>query len=119
MVHSEKELTDILGGIHGGRYAAFVLSRESGGASLWLHFNHDWAYLHYFDGQGEGAGLQAQNLRIADCPETVHFLQTSGVEADSFDMDASVVLTRDMAVCAAVEFFRHDAPPPSVSWFEL
>ena len=119
MARSEKELTDILALVHGDRYAAFVLTREGLPASLWLHFNHDWAYLHYFSGEDEDAGLQAQNMSITHGPDTVHFLQTSGVEADAFDMDASAVLMREMAVCAALEFFRNGALPSSVSWFAL
>jgi Immunity protein Imm1 len=69
--------------------------------------------------QGRHPGFQAKGMMPRDCEEKVHFLMTTGTEADSITMPRETLVPVEAAYKAAEEFLHEAALPPSVSWFEL
>ncbi len=118
LVAGEDHLLRRLKSVRRGGYGAFVLHHGDLYPSLFVHLNRDLAYLHYFPAGGH-PGYQAQDMTPEGCVGEIHFLQTNGLEADSFDMPDDALVSEVAAYNASVEFFRSPELPPSVSWFEL
>ena len=119
----DKDLIHRLRSVRKENYGAIILSHDGGDndrPSLYIHINGDVAYLHYFpDNQGLHPGFQAKGMVPRDCEEEVHFLMTTGTEADSITMPRETLVPVEAAYKAAEEFLRKPALPPSVSWLEL
>ncbi len=111
-------LSHRLRSVRRGRYGAFILSGDELNPCLFVHFNDDLAYLCYFPSDRH-PGFVPDGPPLDGCPESVHFLQVDGSEADSIDVLASSVVAADAACSAACEFFRSPTRPPSICSFEL
>ena len=119
-VASVAELDHCLRTHRRGDFGAFILAHRDEGSSFWVLINQDIAYLHFFiTMDGSHPGYQPTGMTPKGCPATVHFLQTSGSEADSFDMVAEALVSVEAAYVAAREYFSSDELPHSVSWLEL
>lgn len=117
-VATEVELLARLRTVRRGHYGAFVLYHEHPYPMLSVQLNGDVAYLHFFASK-DHPGYQPCQMTPDGCDGDVRFLQTSGTEADSFDMPSDALVRADVAYVAAAEFFRSAELPPSVSWLEL
>jgi hypothetical protein len=119
-VDREEDLEYRLQSVRKGGYGAFILWHIDKGASLWIHINKDVAYLHFFPaGLGKHPGFQPTGMSPAHCDERVHFLQTTGSEADSVTLPRETLVAVEVAYKAAKEFLHDPAPPSSITWFEL
>jgi hypothetical protein len=118
LVTTEADLLARLRTVRRGLYGAFFLYHEHPHPMLSVQFNGDVAYLHFFPSD-DHPGYQPCRMTPDGCDGDVHFLQTNGTEADSFDMPNDTLVSADDAYVAAAEFFRSADLPPSVSWFEL
>lgn len=117
-ITNEDSLLSRLTTVRFGQFGAFVLNHANTYPALFVHLNLAIAYLHFFPADGH-AGYQPTEMTPHVCPETVHFLQTSRTEADSFDMPDSTLVDADTAYQAAIEFFRFPKLPSSITWAEL
>ena len=117
-VDTEAELLTRLRTVRRGDYGAFFLYHTEPHPTLSVQFNRDIAYLHYFPSD-DHPGYQPCQMTPDGCDGDVHFLQTDGSEANSFDVSSDALVSADVAYIAAIEFLRSAELPPSVSWFEL
>jgi hypothetical protein len=116
----EYDLKRRLRTVRKGDYGAFILWHVDEGAHLWVHINKEVAYLHFWpDNRSRHPGYQATGMSPGQCDESVHFLLTTGDEADSIDMPADTLVPVEIAYRAATEFLHEPVFPPSVTWFEL
>ena len=103
-----------------GPYGAFVLWHTTDGPSLSVHVNGEFAYIRYFPSQSTNhAGFQPIGMTPSGCEHDVHFVQSDGGEADSFDMTPAAVVAVDLAYRAAAEFLADPGRPGCVKWLEL
>jgi hypothetical protein len=103
-----------------GTFGAFILSRESPAPSLWIQFNGEVAYVHYFpDGVESHPGFQPTGMTPQNCKGSVRFLQTAGSEADGFEAPASTLVAAEDAYIAATQFFERPGLPSHIRWLEL
>lgn len=104
-------------------YGAFMIYTVVGEPELWLHFNKDTAYPHYFptsDGSHPGWQPESEDRpEHENLPETIQFLQVGASMADGIEMPRETTVSRSRAIAAAKEFLAHQQLPPSISWFEL
>jgi hypothetical protein len=117
-VSDEDALSHRLRSVRHGRYGAFVLSGQNLYPCLFIHFNDELAYLSYFPSDRH-PGFVPNGPPPVGCPDSVHFLQVDGSEADSIDVLASAVVTFGAACSAACEFLRLPTRPPTICTFEL
>jgi hypothetical protein len=109
-----------LSSVRTGPYGAFILSHTDDGPSLCVHINGEVAYIHFFpDNSGDHAGFQASNMMPSNYDEVVHFIQTDGSEAASFDMCRITLVPVAVAYEAAAEFLAKPSLPQCVNWAEL
>ncbi len=104
-----------------GAFGAFDLSHQEPFPWLSILINDSLACLHYFPVEGH-PGFQSQagsGLPPTATDETVHFLQSSGSEGDSFDLPLSVAVPVELALLAAQQFFDTSALPNCIQWWEL
>ena len=118
IISNEGDLLTRLKSVRRGNYGAFELSHENDFPALFVEFNRNIAYMHYFPAE-EHPGYQPKDMTPDGCPNVVHFLPIKGSEADSIDMPDYALVSAETAYAVAVEFFRSPDLPRSVSWFEL
>jgi hypothetical protein len=121
-VHSPDDLLARLQSVRKGPYGAFILWHgdtpdEITGPSLFVHINNDLVYLWFV--AGDHPGFQPTGMSPADCPESVHFMQTDGFETAGITAQRDAVVSVDVAYKAVTEFLEEPALPASISWFEL
>lgn len=112
------EIVHRLRSVRSGFYGAFHITGDHDLPCIPLHFNGNTAYIHYFPAE-DHPGWQPTNMTPLDCPDNVHFLNTDGTEAGSFDMPASTLVDADTAIEAILEFAASLEIPRSIKWFEL
>jgi|APTNR8051073442_1049403.scaffolds.fasta_scaffold06895_2 hypothetical protein len=104
-------------------YGAFMIYTAVGEPELWLHFNDDIAYPHYFPtSDGSHPGWQPESEERPEhvnLPETIIFLQVGAIMADRIEMPRETTVSKRKAIAAAKEFLMDQQLPPSISWFEL
>lgn len=115
---TEAELLCRLRSVRRGAYGAFILQHDADVPSLWVQFNSNIAYLHFFP-EDDHPGLCSTGKTPEGCEGSFHFLQVNNSEADSFDMDSFAIMNADDAYTAAIEFFHSATAPPSIEWIEL
>jgi hypothetical protein len=123
-VHDDKHLESMLLGspeLHG--YGAVMLCTVAGEPELWLHFNKNAVYLHYFPGSdGSHPGWQPESEPRPEhesLPPVVEFLQIGGSLADRIEVPRETTVSKKRAIAAAKEFLACQQLPPSIRWFEL
>jgi hypothetical protein len=87
---------------------------------LLIHINNDVAFLYFLPDNNRGhPGFQPTGMSPADCPESVHFMQTDGFEEAGISMARDTLVSVDVAYKAATEFLQEPVLPASISWLEL
>jgi hypothetical protein len=115
-VNKDDELLSRLRSERRGPDAAFMLS-HGGVDSLWVHIHDNAAFLCYLpDRDGKHAGFVPDRMWDGE-RRAVQFLQTT--EGDTIEVEWYQLVPVEAAYRAAVEYLHMEAPPPSVSWFEL
>ena len=120
-VHNQQQLAAAFRERRQGAFAAFDLFLPQPYPWLSVLINGSLAYLHYFPAEGH-PGFQSWASAApasAATDQTVHFLQSSGSEADSFDLPRSTVVPAELALLAAQQFFGAPGLPTCIPWREL
>jgi hypothetical protein len=126
-VHDIDEMLAHLRSKRRGVYGAFILWHGTtgewhgeAGPSLLVHINNDLAFLYFLpDHNGEHPGFEPTGMSPPDCPASVHFMQTDGIEEAGLTISRDCVISTDRAYKAAAEFFKDPVLPACIRWFEL
>ena len=104
-------------------YEAFVICSADGDPQLWIKFNQEIAYPHYFhttDGSHPGYQPKSEDRpEHSALPRTVTFLQVGASWADRIEVPRETTVSKRTAIVIAKEFIETQQLPKCILWLEL
>jgi len=119
-IENEQQLESAFYEYRQGSYGAFHFFHADPFPWLAVLIHASVAYIHYFPTEDQ-AGFQSRGLAtpLAPEPQSFHFLQAGGCEADGFDLPAEVTVPVEIGLDVARRFFRTPSRPTCILWEEL